>query len=103
MNSLKGWAGVLSRDWVSECRRVLEVRQAVDVSAFVSFPPLETFANYSTGDVNRSQATKSSCRLKSWAFFTFELGQEEAELVAYSSQYPDLCTAIEEKAKVRIV
>ncbi|EME49756.1 hypothetical protein DOTSEDRAFT_68513 [Dothistroma septosporum NZE10] len=31
MNSLKGWAGVLSRDWVSECRRVLEVRQAVDV------------------------------------------------------------------------
>lgn len=35
MNSLKGWAGVLSRDWVSECRRVLEVRQAVDVSVFL--------------------------------------------------------------------
>ncbi|KAK5126675.1 hypothetical protein LTR85_009609 [Meristemomyces frigidus] len=33
MNSLKGWAGVLSRDWVGECRRVLEVRQAVDVIA----------------------------------------------------------------------
>ncbi|KAF2861319.1 hypothetical protein K470DRAFT_256994 [Piedraia hortae CBS 480.64] len=33
MNSLKGWAGVLSRDWVGECRRVLEVRQAVDVMA----------------------------------------------------------------------
>lgn len=32
MNGLKGWAGVLSRDWVSECRRVLEVKQAVDVS-----------------------------------------------------------------------
>lgn len=32
MNGLKGWAGVLSRDWVAECRRVLEVRQAVDVS-----------------------------------------------------------------------
>ena len=32
MNALKGWAGVLSRDWVGECRRVLEVRQAVDVS-----------------------------------------------------------------------
>lgn len=32
MNGLKGWAGVLSRDWVGECRRVLEVRQAVDVS-----------------------------------------------------------------------
>lgn len=32
MNSLKGWAGVLSRDWVAECRRVLEVKQALDVS-----------------------------------------------------------------------
>lgn len=32
MNGLKGWANVLSRDWVSECRRVLEVKQAVDVS-----------------------------------------------------------------------
>jgi mitofilin len=32
MNGLKGWAGVLSRDWVAECRRVLEVKQAVDVS-----------------------------------------------------------------------
>ncbi|WPG98076.1 MICOS complex subunit MIC60-like protein [Acrodontium crateriforme] len=33
MNGLKGWANVLSRDWVSECRRVLEVKQAVDVIA----------------------------------------------------------------------
>ncbi|KAJ9626968.1 MICOS complex subunit mic60 [Taxawa tesnikishii (nom. ined.)] len=33
MNSLKGWAGVLSKDWVSECRRVLETRQALDVIA----------------------------------------------------------------------
>ncbi|KAI5369408.1 Putative mitochondrial inner membrane protein Mitofilin [Septoria linicola] len=33
MNGLKGWAGVLSRDWVGECRRVLEVRQAVEVIA----------------------------------------------------------------------
>nr|POE77726.1 micos complex subunit mic60 [Quercus suber] len=31
MNGLQGWAGVLSKDWVGECRRVLEVRQAVDV------------------------------------------------------------------------
>jgi mitofilin len=35
MNSLKGWAGVLSRDWVGECRRVLEVKQAVDVSSII--------------------------------------------------------------------
>ncbi|KAL1301948.1 hypothetical protein AAFC00_002407 [Neodothiora populina] len=33
MNSLHGWAGVLSRDWVAECRRVLEVKQALDVIA----------------------------------------------------------------------
>lgn len=32
MNALKGWAGVLSKDWVAETRRVLEVRQAVEVS-----------------------------------------------------------------------
>jgi MICOS complex subunit MIC60 len=39
VNTLQGWAGVLSRDWLQECRRVLEVRQALDVS--VAFPPIE--------------------------------------------------------------
>jgi MICOS complex subunit MIC60 len=39
VNTLSGWAGVLSRDWLQECRRVLEVRQALDVS--VAFPPIE--------------------------------------------------------------
>ncbi|KAF2271439.1 uncharacterized protein EI97DRAFT_408199 [Westerdykella ornata] len=33
MNSLQGWAKVLSKDWLSDCRRVLEVRQALDVIA----------------------------------------------------------------------
>lgn len=32
MNGLKGWAGLLSRDWVAECRRILETRQAIEVS-----------------------------------------------------------------------
>ena len=32
VNGLEGWGKVLSRDWLGECRRVLEVRQAVDVS-----------------------------------------------------------------------
>jgi MICOS complex subunit MIC60 len=32
MNGLKGWARVLSGDWVAEGRRVLEVQQALDVS-----------------------------------------------------------------------
>lgn len=31
MNTLDGWAKTLSGDWLSECRRVLEVRQAMDV------------------------------------------------------------------------
>lgn len=34
MNGLRGWAGLLSKDWVAECRRVLETRQATDVSSF---------------------------------------------------------------------
>ncbi|KAJ1324369.1 MICOS complex subunit MIC60 [Microdochium nivale] len=33
MNSLQGWAKTLSRDWLSEIRRVLEVQQALDVVA----------------------------------------------------------------------
>ncbi|KAK7547603.1 formation of crista junctions protein 1 [Phyllosticta citricarpa] len=31
MNGLNGWAKVLARDWLSDARRVLEVRQALDV------------------------------------------------------------------------
>ncbi|KIV94671.1 hypothetical protein PV10_02415 [Exophiala mesophila] len=31
MNSLNGWAKVLSRDWLNDVRKVLEVRQALDV------------------------------------------------------------------------
>ncbi|POS82982.1 hypothetical protein EPUL_004183 [Erysiphe pulchra] len=33
VNGLKGWAKTLSRDWLDEVRRVLEVRQALDVIA----------------------------------------------------------------------
>lgn len=32
MNGLSGWAKVISRDWLGECRKVLEVQQALDVS-----------------------------------------------------------------------
>ncbi|KAF2020366.1 hypothetical protein BU24DRAFT_416073 [Aaosphaeria arxii CBS 175.79] len=31
INGLQGWAKVLSKDWLSDARRVLEVRQALDV------------------------------------------------------------------------
>jgi mitofilin len=37
MNALSGWARTLSRDWVTEARRVLEVRQALDVSFSIVF------------------------------------------------------------------
>jgi len=33
MNGLQGWAKLLSKDWLGECRRVLEVKQALDVIA----------------------------------------------------------------------
>ncbi|RKF82632.1 MICOS complex subunit MIC60 [Golovinomyces cichoracearum] len=33
VNGLKGWAKTLSRDWLDEVRKVLEVRQALDVIA----------------------------------------------------------------------
>ncbi|TVY81585.1 MICOS complex subunit mic60, partial [Lachnellula suecica] len=33
MNGLKGWAKTLSRDWMGEVRKVLEVQQALDVIA----------------------------------------------------------------------
>ena len=36
MNSLTGWAKTLSRDWLAESRKVLEVRQALDVSLLVN-------------------------------------------------------------------
>jgi MICOS complex subunit MIC60 len=32
MNGLTGWAKILARDWLNDCRRVLEVKQALDVS-----------------------------------------------------------------------
>ena len=34
MNELQGWAKTLSKDWLGEARKVLEVQQALDVSIF---------------------------------------------------------------------
>jgi mitofilin len=34
MNGLSGWAKTLSKDWLAEVRKVLEVQQALDVSHF---------------------------------------------------------------------
>lgn len=32
MNTLQGWSAVLAKDWLQDCRKVLEVRQALEVS-----------------------------------------------------------------------
>jgi mitofilin len=45
MNSLGGWAGVLSKDWVAECRRVLETKQAIDVSSHTLSPSLLSYTD----------------------------------------------------------
>ncbi len=37
VNGLQGWARTLSRDWLAEVRKVLEVQQALDVSLFSGF------------------------------------------------------------------
>lgn len=42
MNGLQGWAKTLSRDWLGEVRKVLEVQQALDVS-FSSFDIMTFF------------------------------------------------------------
>lgn len=33
MNTLQGWSAVLAKDWLQDCRKVLEVRQALEVSS----------------------------------------------------------------------
>lgn len=38
MNALHGWAKILSKDWLSDVRRVLEVKQALEVSSMPSSP-----------------------------------------------------------------
>lgn len=38
MNSLQGWAKMLSKDWLADVRRVLEVRQALEVCSSPSYP-----------------------------------------------------------------
>lgn len=38
MNGLQGWAKTLSKDWIGEVRKVLEVQQALDVSIMALVP-----------------------------------------------------------------
>ena len=64
VNTLQGWAKTLSRDWLGEVRKVLEVRQALDVSA----NPLPNLSKdrlliSQLGHCYRSTTSKSQSRL----------------------------------------
>jgi MICOS complex subunit MIC60 len=61
MNSLTGWAKVLSGDWLSECRKVLEVQQALDVSILKSLCII--VSDRRIGHFDRSKVKKFTCRL----------------------------------------
>ena len=52
MNSLQGWAKMLSKDWLADVRRVLEVRQALEVRLIYSpFPLPVIFLPFYSGGV----------------------------------------------------
>lgn len=61
MNGLTGWAKTLSRDWLGEVRKVLEVRQALEVSLLlrvrIYWNSMLT-ATLTTGHPDGSQATE---------------------------------------------
>lgn len=58
MNTLGGWAKTLSRDWLSEVRKVLEVQQALDVS-YLPFEAMQhNLLMNMIGHHNRGQTAK---------------------------------------------
>ena len=62
MNATTGWAKTLSSDWLAEVRRVLEVRQALDVSHQSTFRiPMTDFV---LGHLDGSSSAKFESRLK---------------------------------------
>jgi MICOS complex subunit MIC60 len=61
MNTLQGWAKTLSRDWLGEVRKVLEVRQALDVCSSTFHLTLLT----GIGHIYRSSSSKSQGGLSS--------------------------------------
>ena len=60
MNGLQGWAKTLSRDWLGEVRKVLEVQQALDVSITRRCLDMliNRVANVTLGYPNRGQTTE---------------------------------------------
>lgn len=108
MNGLKGWAGVLSRDWVAETRRVLEVRQAVDVSVphdpGSTRTPVQFTDNISTGDRRRGPSAESVCPVDSIEHWWSEAGCVLCQLCKHIldsfSPGPDRLPDVYSKGKV---
>lgn len=64
MNTLKGWAKTLSSDWLAEVRRVLEVRQALDVcSSTIHNRSLSRANHHFTGNFYGSAIAEPKGRL----------------------------------------
>ena len=49
MNTLQGWAKILSKDWLGDVRKVLEVRQALDVSMLLLVDPTTVLSGLPLG------------------------------------------------------
>lgn len=73
MNGLQGWAKTLSRDWLGEVRRVLEVQQALDVSFPVNICDIEK-ANMNQGNCYGSEVAKSAGRIDFFCLYMNEMG-----------------------------
>ena len=65
VNGLEGWAKTLSKDWLGEVRKVLEVRQAVDVSytfQSLAFPATSLSEWDQVANCCRSSRRRRGCR-----------------------------------------
>lgn len=63
MNTLQGWAKILSKDWLADVRRVLEVKQALEVSFFLS-PIYVSPANTTSLQVIEAEARLQCLRVE---------------------------------------
>lgn len=63
MNGLNGWAKTLSRDWLGEVRKVLEVQQALEVSICSPLQKI-AFANIHFAQVIQTEARLQSLKIE---------------------------------------
>ena len=69
MNGLSGWAKTLSRDWLGEVRKVLEVQQALDVSLFIPSQRYVLLTNGLAGNCYGGEASESEGRIETFIMY----------------------------------